>query len=134
MSVDELFFLNTRLYAATHGRGLFSSDTVSTFTDDPLTAGTSVIKAVHITELRSRINAIRAVNGLGAYAFTDATLTATSTVVKAVHINELKAALAEAYVATNRTAPTYSGAAPVVGTHALATTITQLRAWVRAIE
>lgn len=30
VSVDELFFLNTRLYAVTHGRGIFSAETTAT--------------------------------------------------------------------------------------------------------
>ena len=41
------------------------------FTDDPLIAGSSVIRAVHIMELRSRIDAVRVRFGLGAYPFAD---------------------------------------------------------------
>ena len=39
----------------------------SGFTDDPLIAGSSAIKAVHITELRTRIDALRARYALGPY-------------------------------------------------------------------
>jgi RHS repeat-associated protein len=38
-----------------------------TFTDDPLVAGTTVIKALHITELRDAINSLRQQRGLSAY-------------------------------------------------------------------
>jgi len=134
VSVDELFFLNTKLYAVTHGRGLFSTDTVSTFTDDPLVAGSTAIKAVHITELRSRINAIRSTLGLGTYSYTDPTLTANATIVKAVHVTDLITALSQAYTVAGRTPPIYSGTTPAIGGHALATTLSQLRAAVLAIE
>jgi hypothetical protein len=64
------------------------------FTDDPLVAGTSG-KAVHIVELRTAVNAMRAAAGLGAATFTDPTLGG-GTPIRAVHINELRAALDEA--------------------------------------
>jgi CSLREA domain-containing protein len=41
------------------------------FTDDPLVAGTTAVKAVHITELRSRIDVIRVARGLAAYTDPD---------------------------------------------------------------
>ena len=72
------------------------------FTDDPLVAGTTVIKAVHITELRSRIDALRSRFNLQTYAWTDAGLAA-GTVVRAVHVTELRNALAQAYTAAGRT-------------------------------
>ena len=68
------------------------------FTDHPLSAGAS-IRAIHIVELRSHINAARAARGLSAFSFTDPTLTIQSTSVRAVHITELRTAISEAYVA-----------------------------------
>ena len=41
------------------------------FSDDPLTAGSSLIRVVHITELRTRIDVQRARFGLAAFAWTD---------------------------------------------------------------
>jgi hypothetical protein len=61
------------------------------FTDHPLSAG-YLIKAIHITELRTFINQRRLSRGLEPYAFTDS-LTAGITLVKAVHIGELRGAL-----------------------------------------
>jgi fibronectin type III domain protein/dual-action HEIGH metallo-peptidase len=61
------------------------------FTDDPLVAQSTVIKAVHLAELRTAANAVRALAGLGAAGFTDAA--SAGVVVKAVHINELRSAL-----------------------------------------
>lgn len=62
------------------------------FTDDPLVATTTQVKAAHITELRTDVNAMRAFGGLSAATFTDPTLT-TSTPIRAAHITELRTAL-----------------------------------------
>ena len=67
------------------------------FTDDPLIAGTTVIKAVHLAELRTAVNAVRALAGLGAAAVTDAAVP--GVVVKAVHITQLRTALDAALTA-----------------------------------
>ena len=76
--------------------------TAGSFTDDPLIPGVTPPKAVHITELRVRIDILRAAHGLAPYPWTDATL-GPGIVVKAVHLTELRAALEQAYVAANRT-------------------------------
>jgi hypothetical protein len=78
-----------------------------TFTDHPLTPGT-MIKLVHIQELRTAINTVRARKGIAPFVFTDATLVAGSTVMKTVHITELRVALAGAYTAAGRPLPTYT--------------------------
>jgi hypothetical protein len=73
--------------------------TTVTFTDDPLygydpyVALDFAIKAVYLNELRTAVNAVHVLAGLGSVAFTDPTITAQSTVVQAVHISELRAAL-----------------------------------------
>lgn len=64
------------------------------FTDDPLVAGVTIIKAVHLAELRTAVNAVRALAGLAAGTYTDAATP--GVVVKAVHINELRTQLDQA--------------------------------------
>jgi len=64
------------------------------FTDDPLVANTTIMKAVHITELRQAVNLMRAAASLGAASFTDASLSGVP--AKAVHLDELRTALAQA--------------------------------------
>jgi hypothetical protein len=81
------------------GAGLF-------FTDDPLIPAVTPIKAVHITELRTRINMIRVRFGLSAFVFTDVSLS--GVVAKRLHVLELRTALEEAYVAAVRTIPSYT--------------------------
>lgn len=103
------------------------------FTDSSLFSGSSVIRAVHITELRTRIGAARTAYGLGAFSWTDPTLTPTSSVIKAVHITDLRTALAQAYTASGNPPPTYTDTS-LVGVNAKAVHITQLRIAVTAIE
>jgi hypothetical protein len=78
--------------------GAFSAPdlaTTTTFTDDPLTPGT-VVKAAHTNQLRTAVNAVRTLAGLGPFGFTDGTLLSGATFVRAVHVNELRAKLNEA--------------------------------------
>jgi Abnormal spindle-like microcephaly-assoc'd, ASPM-SPD-2-Hydin len=79
-----------------------------TFTDDPLSAYSTAVKAVHIRELRTNIDSARIARGLPAFAWTDPNITPGSTPVKAVHLEELRTALAQAYQAVGRTVPTYT--------------------------
>ena len=112
------------------------STTVSgSFTDDPLQPGVTPVKAVHFTELRTRIDALRAGTGLGRFAWTDPVLRAGMTPVRHVHVLELRQALAEAYSASGRAAPRWTGASPAAGSTPIrALHLTELRAAVLALE
>ena len=66
------------------------------FTDPTLTATTTRIKAAHITELRTAINAVRTLAGVGAGAYADPTLSVGVTTIKAAHLTDLRVALASA--------------------------------------
>jgi hypothetical protein len=106
--------------------------TSAPFTDDPLTARSSVIRAVHITELRTRIDAVRSKFGLGAYAYADA-ITAGTTIVKAQHVLDLRTALAQAYAAAHLAAPAYS-TSPGAGVIVRVADIAEIRAALILIE
>lgn len=112
----------------------FAMGALAAFTDDPLAAGT-LIKAAHVAELRSRIDAVRARYGLAAFPYTDPIINAGTTTVKAVHITQLRLALQDVYDAAVRTRPTYTdpglGAetTPIVVAH-----IDELRSALTAIE
>ncbi len=105
------------------------------FTDDPLVAGVTPVRAVHFEELRQRIDALRAQAGLSGFSWTDAVLTPGVTPVLRVHVTELRAALDAAYVADRRPSPTWddavvtAGATPIRARH-----VTGLRAAVVALE
>jgi len=105
------------------------------FTDDPLTSRVSVVKAVHVTDLRRAIDSLRSRNGLAAFAYADSALTARMTAARAVHLADLREALNGVYDALGRARPTYTDPTIV----ARQTTIKQahiaeLRSAVRAVE
>ena len=75
----------------------------------PVTAGVTIIRAVHLTELRSSIDTLRVRFGLVLYAWTDVPLTV-GTTVRAIHVTELRGALTQAYAAAARTPPSFTDA------------------------
>jgi hypothetical protein len=103
------------------------------FTDSTLTAGITTIRAVHILELRLRIDALRVRQGLPAQTWTNPTLT--GQVVRSVHITELRTALAAVYQNLGRVAPFYTDSNLVSGaTFMKAVHITELRQAIMAVE
>jgi uncharacterized repeat protein (TIGR03803 family) len=105
-----------------------------TFTDDPLIAGSTMIRAVHVTELRSRIDAARFAAGLATFAYTDPTLTAGTTIIKVQHILDLRTALAAVYTAAGMAPPTYTDPSLAAGMTTKVAHIAEIRAALLAIE
>ena len=68
--------------------------TTISFTDDPLVPGVTVVKAVHLQELRTAVDAVRAAGGLGPATYTDPV--AAGAIIKAIDITELRSALDQA--------------------------------------
>ena len=68
------------------------------------------MKAVHLVELRLRVDALRRAHGLAAFAWTDAVIEPGATPVRAVHPTELRTALDEVYDAAGRVRPRYADA------------------------
>src|SRR5439155_15708932 len=81
----------SELYAAT--------TSTFAFTDDPLIAQSTITKAAHITELRSAIGSLRALNNLAAFTWTDPTLAPGTTPFRTLHVLELRTALNQVYQA-----------------------------------
>ena len=105
------------------------------FTDDPIRPGTTPIKAVHFIELRERIDALRARDGLPAFRWTDPTLVAGVTPVKRVHLTELRSALDAVYDAAGRPRPAYADADVAAGATSIkAAHVMELRTAVLAAE
>ena len=105
------------------------------FTDDPIRPGATPIRAVHFTELRTRIDGLRQAAGLAAFAWTDPVLRAGVTRVRLVHLLELRQALGAAYRAAGRTPPRWTDAVPAAGTTAIrAAHLMELRTAVSALE
>ena len=102
------------------------------FTDD-LVPQVTVIKAVHVNDLRTRVNALRTRFGLSPYSWTDASLTVGSMVAKAVHVTDLRTALSGAYTQAGYSAPTYA-ASISSGLTIAAAHFTELREYVEWLE
>ncbi len=62
------------------------------FTDPTLGRGT-VVRTAHVTELRTAVDAVRALAGMTGGVYTDPTLTAGLTVIRAVQLTDLRSAI-----------------------------------------
>ena len=71
------------------GIGLIRNDD---FTDQQLSAGL-IVKTTHIHELRTMLNAVRALRGLAPFPFSDPVLTPQGSRIRAAHIIELRSAV-----------------------------------------
>ena len=87
----------------------FDLATTVMFNDDPLTAG-MFVRAAHLSELRTAINAVRTLAGLGAGSYTDPTITQNVTTVKTAHITDLRSAIDLARSTLTLSALTYGEA------------------------
>lgn len=65
------------------------------YTDSTITAGTTRIKAAHITELQTNVNRLRNSLGLASYSFTSLRAGYTSLAGWSAHVQELRAAIDE---------------------------------------
>lgn len=103
------------------------------FTDDPLQPGVSFIRAVHITELRVRMDALRERYELAPFGWTDAS--SVGTFVKAVHLSDLRTALAQVYDAADVELPIYTDPTLVPGVTVMKVAhVAELRAAMVAVE
>ena len=104
------------------------------FTDDPITAQSTIIKATHIMELRAAIDSLRGAYGLASFDWTDPTLTPGITPATVLHVTELRSALDQAYQAAGRTPPSYMDPIVTVGeTSIKAIHLDEVRAAVRGL-
>jgi hypothetical protein len=127
--------------AAAEPDGLYRTDVfvvsllAGIFTDEPLVVGVTPLKAIHITELRARIDLLRVAYDLSPYPWADPSL-GPGTLVRVAHVADLRTALQQAYEAAGRpdfpnlTDPVLSpGITPIRAAH-----IQQLRQAVVALE
>ena len=108
------------------------------FTDDPVVAGTTRIRAIHLTELRVAASALRTAAELPPFSWTDPGIAALRTPVRLVHFQDLRTALAGVYRVFGVSAPSWvsleppaggAGPVPIRAPH-----IAQIRAEVRRLE
>jgi hypothetical protein len=138
VNFDETYYYRVAALDSAFNQGPLSNEVSATaprFTDDPLGATATPVKAIHITELRKRINEMRVRWGLLAATWTDPTIVPGTTLIKAVHLTEMRAALNAAFVKANKTPPTYSPSTVTVGTTVItAAQLNELRAAVLLLK
>lgn len=116
--------------SGTSGDSGRSLATTVVFTDEPLVLKSTRIARAHLVELRTAVNAVRALAALPAATFTDSVVTAQSTNVRAVHVTELRTALSAALTALGFPAPTFS-AGVATGSPVKAAHLQELRTLVK---
>jgi hypothetical protein len=93
--------------------------TTMLFTNDPILANTTLIRAAHVTELRQAVNSLRAITALAPFTFADPSLL--NVPIRAVHIEQLRTALAQGLSALGFSSPAFTD--PI-----LTTNVTKMRA------
>jgi len=89
------------------------------FTDGTIQAGVTAVKRVHVTELRTAANAVRALAGLGAVSWAEPT----PQLVRVAHISELRTAIDQARAALHLPTLTHidptltAGTSPIRAAH-----------------
>jgi hypothetical protein len=91
-SADAAYLYRVRAVNASGVTSSSAADLATTviFVDSPLTSGIFV-KAVHLSQLRTAVNAVRLLAGLPTANFTDAATAGTA--IRAVHVTELRSTL-----------------------------------------
>lgn len=139
LTIGQPYYFAVQVYIASGLRSALSDEVTGTpnaasFTDNVLTAGSSTIRAVHISELRTRIDAVRGRLGLAPFAWTDPVLTAGTATLRAQHFIDLRAALAQAYSKAHLTPPSFTDPSLGAGTTIRVAHVAEIRAAVIAIE
>ena len=88
---------------------------VGAFAGSSHRTGVTQVAAVHITELRDRIDQQRRRLSLAPFAWTDRAIVARVTAIRSVHLAELRTALTEAYTAAGRGGPEYTDSVILAG-------------------
>ncbi|MBP7652316.1 right-handed parallel beta-helix repeat-containing protein [Candidatus Dependentiae bacterium] len=85
------------------------------WSDTPLVSGQTLIRKIHIDELREEINYVRKLRGLSAFSWTDPVITADQTLIRKIHIDELRSASAQAANAANSQTPVWTDSSLTAG-------------------
>ena len=130
---NAAYLYKVRAIDASGNRSTFSNGDLATtviFTDNPIVPGTTVVKAAHLTELRTAVTAVCSLAGQPAPAFSDPNLNG-SIFIKAVHVSELRNALDGARVVLGLPALSYTDPALAAGATVRAAHWQQLRTGVQ---
>lgn len=129
VSANTAYFYRVRARDGGGNNGaLSSSDPATTvlFADDPIVAGSTRVKATHITQLRTAVDAMRTAASMGGGAYTDPTIVA-GMFMKAAHIQNLRDALDAARTALGLGALSYTDPSIAAGTTIKRAHVAELR-------
>ena len=113
VAAGTTYFYRVRAANGSGGVSGFSNIDAATtifFTDDPVVAQSTIVKLVHVTELRTAVNAFRSAAGLSALA-ADGTIAA-GALVRAQHLTALRTGLDQARAALVMSMLTWTDASP----------------------
>jgi hypothetical protein len=99
------------------------------FLDDPIVAGQTNVAAVHVTQLRTAVNALRAAAGLAAASFPENV--SSGVTIAAIHLTRLRSALDEARAVLQLPAVIYERPPVVIGNTIRSRDVMDLRAGVK---
>jgi uncharacterized repeat protein (TIGR01451 family) len=131
VSANKAYLYRVRPLANEMVGGFSNVDVATTvvFTDDPLEAGVTTVKAAHVNELRAAVAAMRNAAGVTPFAFTDPVLS--NAFIRWYHWAELRTAVEEARSALGLVGATYSDPVLDAGTKIKAAHLRELRSAVR---
>jgi hypothetical protein len=108
---------------------LMDPATTTMFTEDPVTAWSTTVRALHLAELRIAVNALRVAAGLQPITFTEAIVP--GVMIRSLHIVELRSALNTARAQLSLNPLTYTDPSLTSGTVVKAAHVTDLRSGVK---
>jgi len=128
VSVNKAYLYKVRAVAPSTGP--YSAPDLATvviYANPTLTAGTSVVAAQDLIEMRSAAQAVRTLANQGVFSFTDPTITSGVTVISAVHQAQLRSVVDSALSALSLTAISYTNPTPTTGATISAADMNNLR-------
>jgi hypothetical protein len=128
LNSDTTYPYKVRAKNATSLSGFSALDpaTTTVFIDSSLSG--VVVQAVHLAQIRTAVNAMRAAVGLSPVTFTDSSLTGGSTIIRGVHVTELRDALGAARALMSLPVIFYTDPGVLTGTSIRAVHLMELRA------
>jgi hypothetical protein len=133
LSPNTTYLYKVRGVDSANNVGPLSNADIATtvmFTDDPVVAGSTTIQAVHLAELRTAVNAVRAAAGMSPTTFTDSITP--GVLIRAIHVAELRSSLDAARAQLGLSPMAYTDPSLAIGdTPVKAAHINELRAGVK---
>jgi len=132
VSVNKAYLYKVRAVAPS--TGAYSAPDLATvviYSNPTLTAGSSIVNAQDLIDIRNAAQAVRTLANQGVFSFTDTTITAGTTVISAVHQSQVRSVVDGALTALMVPGIVYTHPTPVNGAVIYASDMTDLRTGMR---